>query len=277
MSKPLHIAPEIVQGLDEEVGQLRQMVTFADETLDHYAHEYCEGWCKDCPPEVDFGENCGGCRARLALKKINDVAARTFTAAQSQQEPLWHRVQDRIDAWAQETLGEDAGVIMSWSDRLAQHLAPELAAQPPAAPVETETRDRAFDAYRRTTQRIGEAREKLIAKQRAEIERCMDMLGDVPGGTLEERLTHYIGSYMALQVCRSSAETGEANGSLVEKLRAVDHGSVEDCFCQSPLFTQAADEIERLRAALQGVLDAAENGDEMTAVSMAEAALESHK
>ena len=46
--------------------------------------------------------------------------------AQSSQEPLWHRVQDQIDAWAQETLGEDAGVIMSWSDRLAQHLAPEL-------------------------------------------------------------------------------------------------------------------------------------------------------
>jgi hypothetical protein len=36
---------------------------------------------------------------------------------------------------------------------------------------------------------------------RAEIiQRCMDMLGDVPGATLEERLTHYIGSYMALQI-----------------------------------------------------------------------------
>lgn len=35
---------------------------------------------------------------------------------------------------------------------------------------------------------------------------------------------------------------------LVERLRAVDHMSVEDCFLQSPLFAYAADEIERLRA-----------------------------
>lgn len=32
------------------------------------------------------------------------------------------------------------------------------------------------------------------------IERCMDMLADVPGATLEDRLTHYIGSFMALQI-----------------------------------------------------------------------------
>jgi hypothetical protein len=31
------------------------------------------------------------------------------------------------------------------------------------------------------------------------LERCMDMLADVPGATLEERLTHYIGSFMAMQ------------------------------------------------------------------------------
>jgi hypothetical protein len=37
---------------------------------------------------------------------------------------------------------------------------------------------------------------------------------------------------------------------IVECLRAVDHASVEDCFLQSPLFHRAADEIERLRAAL---------------------------
>jgi DNA-directed RNA polymerase beta' subunit len=28
--------------------------------------------------------------------------------------------------------------------------------------------------------------------------RCMDMLGDVPGTTLEDRLTNYIGHYMAV-------------------------------------------------------------------------------
>lgn len=35
---------------------------------------------------------------------------------------------------------------------------------------------------------------------------------------------------------------------IVERLRAVDHMMVEDCFLQSHLFAQAADEIERLRA-----------------------------
>lgn len=36
---------------------------------------------------------------------------------------------------------------------------------------------------------------------------------------------------------------------IVERLRAVDHMMVEDCFLQSHLFAQAADEIERLREA----------------------------
>jgi mRNA-degrading endonuclease toxin of MazEF toxin-antitoxin module len=37
---------------------------------------------------------------------------------------------------------------------------------------------------------------------------------------------------------------------IVKRLRAIDHLSIEDCFLQSPLFGDAADEIERLRAAL---------------------------
>jgi len=37
---------------------------------------------------------------------------------------------------------------------------------------------------------------------------------------------------------------------IVERLRAVDHQSLEDCFLQSPLFDKAADEITRLRTAL---------------------------
>lgn len=37
---------------------------------------------------------------------------------------------------------------------------------------------------------------------------------------------------------------------IVERLRAVDHQSLEDCFLQSPLFDKAADEISRLRTAL---------------------------
>ena len=35
---------------------------------------------------------------------------------------------------------------------------------------------------------------------------------------------------------------------IVTVLRAIDHLSVEDCFLQSPMFGNAADEIERLRA-----------------------------
>jgi len=38
------------------------------------------------------------------------------------------------------------------------------------------------------------------------------------------------------------------NGKLVQCLRAVDHGSVEDCFMQSPLYGRAADRIEALEA-----------------------------
>ncbi len=35
---------------------------------------------------------------------------------------------------------------------------------------------------------------------------------------------------------------------LVKRLRAIDHLSVEDCFCQSALYDQAADRIEALEA-----------------------------
>lgn len=42
---------------------------------------------------------------------------------------------------------------------------------------------------------------------------------------------------------------------IVARLRAVDHMSVEDCFLQSHLFAVAADEIERLRAAMRQVAD----------------------
>lgn len=40
---------------------------------------------------------------------------------------------------------------------------------------------------------------------------------------------------------------------LTERLRAIDHMSVEDCFLQSPLFAHAADEIDRLNAQLADV------------------------
>jgi hypothetical protein len=38
---------------------------------------------------------------------------------------------------------------------------------------------------------------------------------------------------------------------IVERLRSIDHSSVEDCFLQSPLFEHAAKEIERLRACVR--------------------------
>jgi hypothetical protein len=38
-------------------------------------------------------------------------------------DPAWHKIQDQIDEWAHQTLPPDhAAAIMSWSDRLAQHL-----------------------------------------------------------------------------------------------------------------------------------------------------------
>ena len=38
---------------------------------------------------------------------------------------------------------------------------------------------------------------------------------------------------------------------IVEALRAIDHGSVEDCFLMSPMYRKAADAIEMLVKALE--------------------------
>lgn len=91
---PLHVAPEIVQSLDNEVGELRQLVIAAEGALEHYAHELCEGWCKDAAPEAKF-DDCGGCRARLALRGITAVPQRPIeptdemvTAAMRAFEPM---------------------------------------------------------------------------------------------------------------------------------------------------------------------------------------------
>lgn len=42
-------------------------------------------------------------------------------------------------------------------------------------------------------------------------------------------------------------------GDIVERLRAVDHMNVEECFLDSHMFAKAADEIERLREALRQI------------------------
>lgn len=36
------------------------------KALEHYADVYCEGWCKEAPAHANF-DDCGGCKARLAL------------------------------------------------------------------------------------------------------------------------------------------------------------------------------------------------------------------
>jgi hypothetical protein len=36
-----------------------------EAALREYECDYCEGWCKDAPPQAMF--DCGGCRARAAL------------------------------------------------------------------------------------------------------------------------------------------------------------------------------------------------------------------
>ena len=43
---------------------------------------------------------------------------------------------------------------------------------------------------------------------------------------------------------------------IVDRLRAVDHLSVEDCYLQSHLFEQAAAEITRLRAQVERMREA---------------------
>lgn len=52
---------------NEIVSALRS-ATIADggvrEALEHYAEQYCEGWCKEAGGSF---EDCGGCKARAAL------------------------------------------------------------------------------------------------------------------------------------------------------------------------------------------------------------------
>lgn len=48
-----------------------------------------------------------------------------------------------------------------------------------------------------------------------------------------------------------TSKTKTETPDIVMRLRAVDHMSVEDCFLQSYLFSNAADEISRLRAIIR--------------------------
>jgi hypothetical protein len=41
-----------------------------EAVLREYEDDYCEGWCKDAPPQATF--DCGGCRARAAIASKQD-------------------------------------------------------------------------------------------------------------------------------------------------------------------------------------------------------------
>lgn len=56
------------------------------EALEHYAKEYCEGWCEQDAGCANFDHDCGGCLARRALSAVGDEAkksALSFKAAQN--------------------------------------------------------------------------------------------------------------------------------------------------------------------------------------------------
>jgi hypothetical protein len=67
----------------------------------------------------------------------------------------------------------------------------------------------------------------------AEYQRCMDMLGDVPGPTLEDRLTRYIGCYMALQI-KAGAQPQASVESAEPVCRHEDYCLHPNCECTEP-------------------------------------------
>jgi len=42
-----------------------ERIAALEAALREYEDDYCEGWCRDAPPQAMF--DCGGCRARAAL------------------------------------------------------------------------------------------------------------------------------------------------------------------------------------------------------------------
>ena len=60
--------------IDRDYTHSRLSASNAAETLRHYADQYCEGWCKDAPANANF-DDCGGCRARLALNSAEPQPA----------------------------------------------------------------------------------------------------------------------------------------------------------------------------------------------------------
>jgi hypothetical protein len=50
----------VTRGLDQV-----EYITKLEAALREYESDYCEGWCRDAPPQAMF--DCGGCRARAAI------------------------------------------------------------------------------------------------------------------------------------------------------------------------------------------------------------------
>ena len=64
--------------------------------------------------------------------------------------------------------------------------------------------------------------------------------------------------------------------TLAKRLRAFDHWSLEDCFCQSGLYTQAADRIEALTAEVDRLKDkVARQSEQITGLEASRRNLES--
>jgi hypothetical protein len=74
----------------------------------------------------------------------------------------------------------------------------------------------------------------------AEYQRCMDMLGDVPGPTLEDRLTRYIGCYMALQI-KAGAQPQASVESAEPVCRHEDYCLHPNCECTEPQTASVAE------------------------------------
>lgn len=60
--------------MSEETRTAQSPDTCVREALEHYADQYCEGWCKDAPAKAHF-DDCGGCKARLAIAALPQPGA----------------------------------------------------------------------------------------------------------------------------------------------------------------------------------------------------------
>lgn len=75
--------------------------------LEHYAKEYCEGWCEQDAGCANFDHDCGGCLARRALSAPGDEAKKSDEAAGTRPVPSVSGNSDREQQ--RDTTGVTAG------------------------------------------------------------------------------------------------------------------------------------------------------------------------